>query len=249
MLLSASNLHRFSLCPSSLLLPRMPYSQNQSAQRGTNIHNFIATAIDHGEEHARATLPARHNGRAIIDRINFPEVIADLVDLVSEIAIYWNVVTGECKVLGKDIGRNYYQAGAEDWSYVGSIDIVARNAVTGDLVIADVKTGLQDVQAAGCDQLQLLAYICSKIYEVSKVETRIIKIWDNGAIRINSHVIEEAEMKLIEQKLLGVHTKVMENVAAFGKGEATDYFYSDDLCKWCPCRTECPMYRQEKGMD
>lgn len=248
MLLSASNLSRFSLCPSSVLLPRTPSTASASSQKGTNIHDFVSKCITEGEEEARKAMPERYQGKAVVGRIAYPELVADLVDIRSEIAVYWRVgdleTPDQYLILGENIGRNYYQLGAEDYNYVGSIDILAKNAVTGNWVVADIKTGMQEIEAAESEQLQLLAYIISQIFQVSTVETRIIKVYDNGSSCTSSHIVASTERLLIERRLKAIHARIKENLREYAGGRATEFFAGDSTCKYCACKDVCPAYAE-----
>lgn len=240
-LLSASNLSRISICPPSAFLPRDKFEMSRSAAKGTNIHAFINLCITIGEDAARADLPAKMNGKALIDRIKVSEVLKDLVDIKSEIAVRWDAENDKCQVLGENIGRNYYKNGARDYDIVGSIDIVATNPVTGNLVVADVKTGMQDVAAITSEQLQALAFIVSELYPNNGcVETRIIKINDDGSATINSHVLDANELKLVKQKFIGLRAQVLDNLFRYKKNEQLDLRESDN-CKWCACASYCPL--------
>lgn len=246
-LLSASNLSRIFICPPSAFLPREKFEMSRSAAKGTNVHAFINVCIEKGEEAARAELPAKMNGKALIDRIQVSEVLKDLINIKSEVALRWDAEKDKCYILGTNIGRNYYKAGARDYDIVGSVDIIATNPNTGHLVVADVKTGLQEVAAISSDQLQALAVIASELYPHNgKVETRIIKINDDGSATINSHVIDSNELRILKQKFAGLRLQVLDNANRYKKNEKLDLRESDS-CKWCACASMCPLKNPSFG--
>lgn len=193
-------------------------------------------------------MPDRYPGKAVVGRIKFSEVIPDLVKPVSELAVYWKVDPDgqdEFKVLGENIGRNYFQAGAENYNYVGSIDILATNELANRLVVADIKTGMQEITAVESEQLQLLAYIVAKIYSLDSIETRIIKIRDDGSVRTSTHTIYEKELNLIGLRLRAIHQRIKDNLLEYTKGQETEFFAEEKICKYCPCKSKCPAWKAD----
>ena len=190
-------------------------------------------------------MPDRYMGRSVVGRLKFQEVVAGLKDLQTEVAIYWKVgEPDEFRILGSNLGRNYYQAGAEDYNYVGSIDIVGVNETTGNFVVVDVKTGLQEIEAVYSQQLQLLGYMLAHVLKVPRIETRITKVYDTGAVKTSSHVIEKEEMELHGKIFRSYHANIKENYREYTKGHETTFYTTDATCKWCPCKTVCPAYEQ-----
>lgn len=238
-LISASNLPRITVCPPSAFLPKDPYTPSKSAAKGTNIHKFVSDCVMMGEQEARKVVPARFNGKAVIERIQISEVLAGLKDIQTEIAVRWDAITDECSVLGQNIGRSYFQHGAKDWDIVGSIDFVAYTE-DGTLVVADVKTGIQEIDAVSSEQLQALAYISSQLFANNgTVQTRIIKIRDDGSVHINSHNITPSELSILKLKFQGLRLKVLDNMERYKAQQSLDLFESDS-CTWCPCKKACP---------
>jgi RecB family exonuclease len=243
--LSASNLSRIITCPPSAFLPKEKQNFSRNAAKGTNIHAFVNRCIELGEDNARQELPARMNGKAVIDRLQVPEILKDLSDIRSEVALRWDAENDVCYVLGENIGRNYYKAGAKDYDIVGSVDIIATNNLTGNLVVIDVKTGMQVVEAITSEQLQALAFMVARSMGYSgSVETRISKINEDGTVDSNFHTITPEELSILELKFKGLRNKVLDNLNRYKTNEPLDLRESDH-CKWCACAKHCPLKNAE----
>ena len=135
--LTASLIELAAKCPGSQAHEHVE-TTNEAAERGTAIHDYIATLLSRGE----APLPSNHEARTVCERLD-PEEIhrsaspAGGIAYRVELGLYLSPASGEGGVLEGSHHRDY--SGAPEGSIPGTADVVALE--DGRVRVTDWKTG------------------------------------------------------------------------------------------------------------
>lgn len=208
----------------------------QAAERGTRIHAAVAKILDPSspdvsglsdEENAVA------NGAAAVIQQLCPIDAATTIPV--EVALAYQPVTGEAKVLGSNIGRNY--SGLSNSWLVGTADVLW---VEGGVVhVLDIKTGsIGNVQsAAQNNQLAALALYAARAYGADSAVVHLA-FADAHGVAIESATLDEFALDSVAGELAAL-------VADVQRGDAKPQ--PGAHCRWCPARGACPEVVQVEG--
>lgn len=151
----------------------------------------------------------------------------------AEIAIAFNVVTGEVRYLGENIGREYDKFGAGPDDVCGSIDACAEDI--GSIRVAEWKTGAQR-KLNRLDNRQARGYAAAyaRLKGVSQAEVEVQVIDDDGS-------------KVYPDLLMG--DEIADELARIAsKAEEIELLNPQPVpgfhCKECPARGGCPAIRE-----
>ena len=167
-LITASGAERATKCAASLTLPRV-YTTSEHAERGTALHDFLATALMRGRQAALAERPEEYSDDcAAIDLDAVDAAVGPFDTMYVELALTANVADGTGKILGENIKRAYPHT--DDPNVVnGTADLVTYRSQT--VSVFDIKTGHQRVAAAQNNaQLLTLAVLARSAFAAENLK-------------------------------------------------------------------------------
>lgn len=237
---SASSLSRAVRCPASQSLPRVGEPTSDAAQRGTNIHLFIAAVVSHLTE--MSVESARAKGLEIIKTdptSDFtPDQIAlcEAVDLTifspgvdTEVALGYDERTGTAVLYDLASHRDY----PKDGLFHSTSDIVGM--LDDDTVyVADVKTGDHE-PASESWQLKLCAIAACALTGAKRARVEMLKLWPSGKWSRDAHDLTEADLGVVRATL-----RTVANHVEAGTPENPGLMEVGPHCKFCPALRLCP---------
>ena len=186
---TVSEMPRATACPASVVLPRHPDDEEQSASalRGSRIHAYIAARF------RRWTLP--DIGKTKVHHIQLGTLRRYLGhgELRCELAMSYDGTKVE--VLGENIGRDYHRPG----TLCGSADIVV---VRPHALVLDIKTGSLPVASPAENwQIATLAALFALAYKVESVTGVIATLARDGSWTFDAHAWSLADLAAIRRRI------------------------------------------------
>lgn len=235
--ITASALDRLMTCEAAAVLDAVERS-SAAGERGTAAHVYLC---------------ARHGGMSKADALaKVPEEWRDWVASIdvesipglgtntakAEMAFAYDVVAEESEFVGLDIGRAYPERpGAIIY---GSVDFVVQWGDT-PLEVTDYKSG-REVPPPTSWQMKGLALFAARAYGVSAVTATIAQIHEDGTITRESATYDALALDIIAGELAELYARVMVAWEARQAGLTPKTTPSDEACRWCACRSNCPEY-------
>lgn len=228
-----SHTPRAFACPPSFALPEDAPHSSTSSSRGIAIHAYLADVPRIGVEAALAKVPSEwRNDCARIDLDGLPLS----GDNIQELALAYDMVSGEVVELGRDIGRNYGEVSLT--RLPGTLDVAYREGSmacyddykTGHSVLPPPKKHMQF--RVGCMAL-------AKWMGCGSARARMIHINDDGSHWTEEYVFDAEELAEIEAEFARGIVAVLAAQDAFARGEKLSV-QPGDHCTYCPCWTSCP---------
>jgi len=165
--------------------------------------------------------------------VNWAAERTPLLGWQAEVAYAFNVVTGECRILGKNIARQYEAHGAGPDDVCGTADLVYWDWATETLVVEDWKTGRQEgLRMTGNAQLRALGAVASRAHSAINVRVVVTKIDDDGM----SSSSEELTAVEVDSVLNAIATKA-EEIDLLNPAPHAGTWCAD---LYCNARAQCP---------
>ena len=242
---TASGFFRAENCPASSAMPQVQRETGDNAW-GTAGHGFLQRVPQIGEEPALAATPEW--AREKCEQIELDGLPLEPERYLQEVTYAFDVVSGEARVLGLGLGRNY--SGARSTELVGTIDVtssVTENVLHGAPIpgeIIDYKfDGYESHSPAPLVNPQLLfPALCrdrleggARTYSLSLVHFRPDGThWGERSVEVDSFDLDAFALRL-RTVVARVH-------------EAEDAAFADKVldvrrgpwCRYCPALTSCP---------
>ena len=237
---TASGITRWLACPPSSFLSTVN-SSNEWSERGTAGHGYIeSVTCGASPDVAIKSVPEDHV--PMCRAIDMDGILAGLTGTVPEVAWALDVMTRECREIGRGIGRKYGKLG--QYELPGSCDLVAIRARDGKLIVRDYKFGHNDGPRSHQNMLFASVYILGG---ADSVISQICSVEAEGD-RMGSFTIEEAEIGPFD-----VESYLEEWRAGALRAEADERRFIEtgqvsvcrgDWCDWCGARTagSCPAF-------
>lgn len=229
-----SSLGRVAACPASAALPAV-HEVSVDAVRGTARHMYLSLVPQMGEGAAIDLVPAEH--RAACEVIDLEGLPLDPTVYQQEVALAYDVATGEARLLGHALGRTYPDRSPTELS--GTVDVLG---VYPDHVhVADYKGEHDDSLAPARTNLQLLAgaVAAARLYGRERAVVELIHIRDDGTWWSDRAELEELDLAAGRAELAQLAGAVRSAERAVAAGN-TPAVTRGDHCRWCPAFRECP---------
>jgi hypothetical protein len=231
---SASSIKLAMTCPASATLPQVG-QVSEATELGTDVHEFLRL-VGSGKTVAEALEQVPESSRAECRAVDV-DAIPTLRDVRQEVAFVFNPWTGNSKILGENIGRDYERHGwVPTEEYPGTADrvgYVVGGQYDGWLCVDDYKTGnAYTVERANRNwQLKHLAVAASKALNERRVLVGIVRT--KGRISVDYHPMEELDLDLAGQELLMLAEFIRT-------GKAQKKLVTGSHCTYCPAFNSCP---------
>jgi hypothetical protein len=233
-----SRLERDVECGGSLVFPRSP-RESQAAGYGNLVHDFLMRVPRLGRELALEQVPDPH--RDALEDLELEGLPLDGNAYAQEVALAFNVETGEARELCRGQGRPDYAAlGAGPNDAVGTLDVLGLTET--HVVVIDYKTGFADLGPVRNNwQLRGCALLAARAYKRERAIIAIIRVREGG----EDHFVDRAELgpmdlDIVEDALRGVRERKARFGAMFAAGEAVPTKQNPRWCKYCPSFDACP---------
>ncbi len=206
--------------------------RGRAAINGDRFHKAIATYIETGVRPVETGRPLKwledrmDHATAWVDKNRRPEWRV-------EVAYAYRAATGEARILGSNLGREYAAAGLMDDEIAGSADLAW---LAGDtIVIADHKTG-RAVTDAVWAQLEILCLMAAKAHGARHACARVLHATDYGIVEYERH--------FDELQMWGAAEQLKMDLAEVGESWP-QVSPACDAC-FCPARAGCDLYQLTK---
>lgn len=229
--LTASRLELAATCSGAFAHEHVE-TTSEAAERGTAVHDYIATLL----ENEWALLPSDAKAAALCRLLNEQELMKAArpkhsSTLYTEQALYLLPATGECGVLESEYHRDY--SGAPEGALVGTADAVA--VEEEQVIVSDWKTGRSEVpHPAENYQLRFLGLAAARSFGKEKATVQVGSIGTDGSLELRSHTLEAQDLGEIEAEL----SRIARRVEAARNGEPV--YRTGSHCRYCPALAHCP---------
>lgn len=238
-LITASALDRVLQCPASAALPTVS-TTSKAAERGSVVHEYLCRVIDGSTaENALALVPDEHRARC--SRIPLSRLLAKLDHAKAEPAYALHAATGTASRLGYNIGRDYQ---VDDGHIAGSTDVEALDGRAdnyGRPVVIDWKTGQDVTPARDNAQIKFAAACAMQMCDEYEVEGRIVYLFDDGGIRVDSAVFTAIELDAFIDEVHTAHVQALAARDLIAAGNVPNVKMGDH-CRYCPAMASCPAH-------
>lgn len=238
---SASKLHRSLECPASVHLPvgrEMPERALEAGRRGTALHT-VGELLGAGKskEEAVAAIPAKYRKEAgQVDYKHYPGLVPHAR---REIAFAHHGQTGQVRVLGESIGRDYVVE--DQYETPGTADVVIVGYRT--LEVYDLKTGRTKVPPAGRNPQLLHASLCAVESIAPNVQLIVqgIATIEDGVVRVTDQAtVTREDLAEHEQRIVRAQKVALRVVQAIAAGQQPEV-NPGAHCQYCDAK--CPNAR------
>jgi hypothetical protein len=242
---SASANERTIACPAWLAFPHV-YRSNKYAARGHVIHGYQrAILAGVAQEIALAQVPEAY--RETCKRIDWSKLCGDLDEIESEVSYALDVRARTARVLGTNLGRDYVGAARRaghplgPWEVPGSLDITGRRRLDRLRVVADTKSGFQEVtEAESNGQALFFASVFMLLEGDDKVMVRMAKLKPNGDIWNDVATFGALDCDEYMDTLEAALERSKQDRRLYLSGGIPDVYPSGDNCQYCPAFSACP---------
>ena len=235
---SASKLGLAFTCLGSAVLPRVD-SLNEHADKGNAKHLFLSMCLKLGRDAALLEVPEEFRADcAALDVSELPASQAG--QWLAEVAFAFDVVSGEARVLGENIGREYTRAGRTERDIAGSADLVG---LTPDaVVVIDYKTGRQPVtRCAENWQMRALSVMAARALGRSRAQAAVLYVDDDGRPRYDWASWDAFDLDGFASEIQALGVRVLTATAVQQLGARKDFtLRTGSHCRYCPALTTCP---------
>lgn len=248
-LITASGSERAVKCNASLSLPRV-YTTSASAERGTELHEFIATSLLRGRDAALAECAEEYRAECTaIDMAAVQEAIGPFDSLFVELAMSANLKTGKGEILGENIKRAYPHTD-DPMEVYGTGDLLAFKSSV--LSVLDVKTGRKVKPAGQNPQLLTLATLARAAFAAQDLKPSayrlgILYIGEDGEVYLDQAVVDDMELDGWAHELRGAVQGAIRAQAKVDRGQVPNVS-TGDHCRYCPAFNACPA-KQSLALD
>ncbi len=234
---SASKLHRSIPCPASVHLPagrELPERVLEAGRRGTGLHTYSELLPTKGETVALAAIPERFRKEAA--NTNWAHYPGMHPHAKREMAFAHHGQTGEVRVLGESIGREYEVT--DQYETPGTADVVIAGYKTVE--VYDLKTGRSPVPAAG-ENPQLLHLALCAVESVAPYAEQVvvgIATLDKGVVRVtNQATVTRDDLAAHEQRVVQAQRVALRVIDAIKAGLEPEK-NPGAHCKYCDAKCE-----------
>lgn len=224
---TASSLERALACRASERLPHIRRESSRAA-RGTALHAYLE-ALSGGATQDAALAMVPEQWRA--DAAALPVETMPLGSAyATEVTLAWDYVTGEARILGKGLGRDY--SGARPTEYVGTVDVLAR--LEDRVWVADYKSSRNGKTAAARNaQLGFLGLAAARAHGVEAAD--VVLVFLDGT-QPDGASLDAFDLDRWEGQL--------RDLAAYYESDAQDAPQMGEWCRYCPALAACPAQQQ-----
>ncbi len=235
---SASKLHRSLPCPASVHLPQvreLPERAKKAGERGTALHT-VGELLGCGKtkEAALAAIPAEFRKEAAtLNWSHYPGVVPHAR---REIAFAHHGVSGQVRVLGESIGREY--AVEDPHETPGTADVAIAGFRT--LELYDLKTGRTKVPPAGENPQLLHLALCAVETIAPNADRAIVGIAtiEKGVVRVTDQAtVSREDLAEHEQRVVRAQRVALRVVEQIKVGQQPDV-YPGQHCLYCAAKCE-----------
>ncbi len=232
-----SSAERVEGCPASEVFLDRVREGSAHADRGTEIHAFVANCLDRGmgREEALRLVSAKWQGTcAALDLEKIRSGIAS--NLRAEVAYALDFEAEVVRELGQYLGDEFPATRVTEAR--GALDLEGLRA-DGVPIVKDLKTGLAVADPAENWQLRFFATCLMFMSGAPKVEGQIVYLKENGGVWIERHEFTADELFEVPGALRRIRHGIQRARAAFeqhGRLEVRPGGY----CRYCPAYMSCP---------
>lgn len=228
---TASSLERALACPISETLPRVAFS-TPVMSRGTALHAHMRR-IGGGVPLDDSLAQVPQEWREDAGEIDL-EAYPISPDATYEVTVAWDYVSGEARILGVDLDRDY--SSAKPTEYVGTADLVI--VTGGHPLVADYKSARQGkTHPSKNAQLAMLALAVRSITQEEAVDVALYYL---DGTRADEATLDALDLDVFEASL----RELAERYRSGDVGEARP----GPWCHYCPSKGACPAQRQALAM-
>lgn len=238
--MSGSGLARYLTCLGAAVLPQEDF-ETKSAARGDGIHRFLELVAD-GVPREEALAEVADSVRHVCASID----VAKLPRGLPEAAFAFNVLTGEARLLGSRIGRDYERFELDDAELVATADLVAtgdwqRVDAAPEPAVYDYKSGIMEVEPAVTNAQLLFLSLCLWRVCGRLPRREILTIDGYGAVYADGAVADELELEAFELELRALWEAQGRAHYEWTKTGRVPVVPSTH-CRWCGARPNCPEF-------
>lgn len=230
---SASKLQLALTCPASQVMPVVD-SEWATGEAGREKHAALAWRLLGPEA---APLTYSDETAAWLDAID-DEDLAELrwPDVVSELALAYDVATGRGRVLGRNLGRLYPETTPTE--FFGAFDYVRLDA--GVVTVVDLKTGMAEVPHPSRNaQLRFGALAAARFHGVDSARVGILHAPEGREPWWSWATFDAFELELIATEMKGLADRIGCARNDYQRGK-TPRLRVGEHCGHCPARFGCP---------
>lgn len=233
---SASKLHRSLACPASVHLPvgrELPERARKAGERGTALHT-VGELLGQGKSIAEAVaaIPVEHRKEAFrLDWSHYPGMVPHAK---REIAFAHHGVTGNVRVLGESIGRDYVVNDQHETP--GTMDVVIPGYRVAE--VYDLKTGRSPVPPAGENPQLLHGALCAAETIAPNADRFIVGIaaLDKGVVRVTDQAtVTREDLANHEQRIVHAQRVALRVIEAIKAGQEPE-LNPGKHCTYCDAR-------------
>jgi RecB family exonuclease len=234
--LTASQLERAKACPASFALPAISFPSSKEANRGTQIHHFLETAVTGGRDAALEQVPEDAPWRATCENIDLSWLTTEASHIECEVKFAYKPLTDTARQIRGGSVRDY--SAVEDDELAGTADLVITRP-DGNLVVIDYKTGRHRVHVVESSQMKLLGLMIARAKGLSQVCVSIVHVSEDGAMDFDELLLRSEDLDRIAQSVRTILSHVSEARRTVAQGQTPDVSVGDH-CAFCPAYRACP---------
>lgn len=233
---SSSQLERLAACAASGALPQIR-SVSPWSERGRVVHRFLEQVRTLGREAALVDVDDEH--RPLCEAIDLDALPKGT--WTAELALAWNVYTGEVRQLGAGGDRDDAYSTVDPLTEIpGTLDGCGLSV--SEVFVPDWKTGWSPVAPpAKNKQLRFNALLAAREYGRHSAVIELVRIREDGKVIRQRAELDAFELVVVEQEARVIHDRVMAARAAYlEKGDAGVEPVEGPWCRYCPAYPICP---------
>lgn len=233
---SASMLSRAIACPGSLCLPQLPNENSDAAQRGTEIHSFLANQVDSGQE----LITLQDETAEYVEKLNIEPVLEGRTVVAAEVTFIYEPearTATEVPVGSVDYRNSRTVIG-------GTADLILLEP-DGTFVILDWKSGTQVEHPRENKQLLFFALCLRYIHKATKFAGEIAFLDPISAkVTVVRADFTNEQIDLFQENLgIALSRAAAAETKLYSGKPLEDELAEGAHCKYCPSFTLCPRQR------
>lgn len=232
---TGSGLERAMECRASNVLDRVWAESSTYAERGTAIHSYLQRISD-GATPDESLALVDDDHRDACEGLDLDGLQLD--QLSAEVTFVIHLVTGQARILGQGLERDYAGVGPDEVPL--TIDLAGADLTARRGKVADHKSGWsRRTRASDNWQIKGAAYALGAVYDLDEVDGELITHRDGRPPRRDRAVFDAADLLVARADLRELHTRTVADRAARAAGKHIEPT-EGSWCRYCPCAWSCP---------
>lgn len=231
-------------CPPRVALPRCKEAAGERAERGNELHLFCQRVSEDPTNRPKWEELVSEEYRHTAKGINLDAALEGIEVLGCEVAFVLNVKDRTCRMIGRNIDRQYEKyAELGKYDIPFTVDVLGRSTDLGTPVELDYKSGQSIGEVEEHGQRKISSTGLMLHYGTDEAISRVAYIWESGEIKHDGHEFSVLDADEVCETMVAAIDAACRVIEQLKNRETPTVFPDrDKQCKYCDAFHYCPYW-------